>query len=88
MQVFYEHLGADPKDPEVFTILATDYHKDFPPTYITSCEFDPLRDDAYVLEAALKEAGVPTKHDHVRIPMGKGSTRTTWSPRGVLQGSG
>ena len=64
MEIFYKYVGADPKDPEVFTILATDYHKEFPPTYFTSCEFDPLRDDAYVMEAALKEAGVKTKHDH------------------------
>ena len=64
MDIFYKNVGADPKDPEVFTILATDYHKDFPPVYFTSCEFDPLRDDAYVMEAALKDAGVKTKHDH------------------------
>lgn len=32
--------------------------------YFASCEFDPLRDDAVVLEKALKEAGVETKHDY------------------------
>ena len=67
MQIFYEQAGADPNDPEVFTILATDQHKNFPPVYFTSCEFDPLRDDAYVMEAALQEAGVPTKHDHYEV---------------------
>ena len=64
MEIFYKHVGADPHDKEVFTILATDKHAEFPPTYFTSAEFDPLRDDAFVMEAALKEAGVPTKHDH------------------------
>ena len=64
MEAFYEHVGADPKDPSCFTILATDKHAEFPPVYFTSCEYDPLRDDAFILEAALKEAGVPTKHDY------------------------
>ncbi|SMQ56207.1 unnamed protein product [Zymoseptoria tritici ST99CH_3D7] len=64
MEIFYEHVKVDPNDPAVFTLLATDNHKNFPPVYFTSCEFDPLRDDAYVMEEALKEAGVPTKHDH------------------------
>lgn len=64
MEIFYKHAGADPKDSSCFTILATDKHAEFPPTYITSCEFDPLRDDSTILEAALKEAGVPTKHDY------------------------
>ncbi|KAK5129326.1 hypothetical protein LTR08_003584 [Meristemomyces frigidus] len=57
------HIAADPKDSSLFTILS-DNHKDFPPTYFTSCEYDPLRDDAYMMEAALKEAGVQTKLDY------------------------
>ena len=44
--------------------LATDKHSEFPPVYMTSCEFDPLRDDAAIMELALKEAGVPVKHDY------------------------
>lgn len=56
----------DPKDSNTFTALATDNHKNYPPTYITSCEFDPLRDDAYIIEAALKKAGMPTKHNHYK----------------------
>ncbi|KAK0277449.1 hypothetical protein LTR91_006080 [Friedmanniomyces endolithicus] len=63
MQIFYKHAGVDPKDPGTFVALS-DNLKDFPPTYITTCEFDPLRDDGFVLEKALKEVGVPTKHDH------------------------
>ncbi|KAL2441696.1 Versiconal hemiacetal acetate esterase [Exophiala dermatitidis] len=66
MEAFYHHTGVDPKDSNIFTALATDNHKNFPPTYFVSCEKDPLRDDAYVMEAALKKAGVPTKHDHYK----------------------
>lgn len=58
------HVGADPKDPDVFTILATDNHKNFPPVYFTACQFDPLRDDAYIMQEALEEAGVKTKLDY------------------------
>ncbi len=63
MRSFYTFAGVDPRDSDTFTALATDNHKNFPPVYFVSCEKDPLRDDAYVMEAALKKAGVPTKHD-------------------------
>ncbi|KIY03174.1 uncharacterized protein Z520_01641 [Fonsecaea multimorphosa CBS 102226] len=66
MQIFYDHAGADPKDSDIFVALAKENHPNFPPTYLVSCEKDPLRDDAYVMEAALKKAGVPTKHDHYK----------------------
>lgn len=62
--MLYSAVKADPTDADAFTILATDNHKNYPPTYFTSCGFDPLRDDAYIMEDALKEAGVKTKHDH------------------------
>ncbi|KAK3113876.1 hypothetical protein LTR53_008393 [Teratosphaeriaceae sp. CCFEE 6253] len=64
MAIFGSALGAEPTDEEAFVILATKDHKSFPPTYITTCEFDPLRDDGFVLEKVLTEAGVPVKHDH------------------------
>lgn len=82
MDIFYEHLAADPQDSTAFTVLATDNHKNFPPVYLTSCEFDPLRDDAYVLEAALKEAGVETKHDHY-----KGLPHYFWIFPGLPEGA-
>jgi versiconal hemiacetal acetate esterase len=62
MAIFYREAGVDPKDPGTFVALS-DNVKLFPPTYLTSCEFDPLRDDTKVIESELKEAGVPTKHD-------------------------
>jgi versiconal hemiacetal acetate esterase len=66
MDTFYHHAGVDPKNSDTFTILATDNHKNYPAVYFVSCEKDPLRDDAYVMEAALKKAGVQTKHDHYK----------------------
>jgi versiconal hemiacetal acetate esterase len=64
MKVFYDALGGDIKDPELFTALATDNHKNFPPTYVCVCEKDPLRDDGYIIEELLRNAGVPTKIDN------------------------
>ncbi|EMC91855.1 hypothetical protein BAUCODRAFT_307726 [Baudoinia panamericana UAMH 10762] len=66
MADFFKITGVDPNDENTFTSLATKNHKNFPPTYFASCEFDPLRDDATVMEAALKDAGVETKHDHYK----------------------
>jgi versiconal hemiacetal acetate esterase len=66
MATFFRYAGVDPKDSNTFITLATDNHKNFPPVYIASCEKDPLRDDAYVLQSALKKAGVATKHDNYR----------------------
>jgi len=54
MDIFLKHLGADPRDSTAFTILATDKHAEFPPVYMTSCEYDPLRDDATIMELALR----------------------------------
>lgn len=83
MQTFIEHLGTDPSDKSAWVLLDTENHKNFPPVYFTSCEFDPLRDDAYVFEAALKEAGVPTKHDHY-----KGMPHYFWIFPGIPEAQG
>lgn len=64
MENFFHHAGALPDDPRMFVSLATENHKYFPPTALVSCEYDPLRDDAFVLEAALRAMDIPTKHDH------------------------
>lgn len=64
MTTFFRENSVSPSDATVFPLLATDNHQNFPPTYFVSCEMDPLRDDAFVMEAALKEAGVKTRHDH------------------------
>jgi versiconal hemiacetal acetate esterase len=64
MEVFYDAAGLDPKDPNTFVALNTQNHKNFPPTYIVTCEADPLRDDGKVMEECLKKADVPVKSDH------------------------
>ncbi|OJJ65608.1 hypothetical protein ASPBRDRAFT_35807 [Aspergillus brasiliensis CBS 101740] len=60
MRTFYEAVDADPNDARIFTALSP-YHRNFPPTYICTCEADPLRDDGTVMKKALRKAGVPTK---------------------------
>ncbi|KAJ8061507.1 hypothetical protein OCU04_009321 [Sclerotinia nivalis] len=37
MEIFYREAKVDPKDSDIFTALATDNHKNYPPTYIASC---------------------------------------------------
>jgi versiconal hemiacetal acetate esterase len=64
LDIMYCHVGFDPKDPDVFTALAEDHHKDLPPAYFVNCEYDPMRDDTTVMVKALREAGVPVKHDY------------------------
>jgi versiconal hemiacetal acetate esterase len=64
METFYTAAGVDPKDANTFVVLNTENHKNFPPTYIVTCEADPLRDDGKVMEACLKKAGVPVKSDY------------------------
>lgn len=64
MKIFYEYAKVDPHDSDVFAILAEENHKHFPPTYFVSCQHDPLRDDATIMELALCKAGVPTRHDY------------------------
>ncbi|OAP53782.1 hypothetical protein AYL99_12001 [Fonsecaea erecta] len=64
MEMFNKYAGVDPKHSDVLTALSTDNGNNFSPVYFASCETDPLRDDSYVMGAALQKADVPTKHDH------------------------
>lgn len=64
VQVFLEYAGLTKDDHGYLVGPDTESHKVFPPTYIATCEFDPLRDDGIVLEKCLKKAGIPTKYDH------------------------
>ncbi|KAI9810198.1 MAG: hypothetical protein M1827_006644 [Pycnora praestabilis] len=63
MKTFYDAVDAKPEDPYTFTALSKNL-KDFPPTYIATCDKDPLRDDGKVMEYALKKAGVKTNLDN------------------------
>jgi len=83
MEIFINHLGTDQSDKSAWVLLDTENHKNFPPVYLTSCQFDPLRDDAYVMEAALKEAGVPTK-----LEFYKGMPHYFWIFPGIPEAEG
>ncbi|KAH8802573.1 lipase/esterase-like protein [Xylogone sp. PMI_703] len=62
MLTYFDAVNADPKDARVFAALSPNL-KHFPPTYISTCEFDPLRDDGVIMEYALQKAGVKTSSD-------------------------
>lgn len=62
MNTFFETAEVDPNDDTHFVTLSKNL-KDFPPTYISICGKDPLRDDGKVLEAMLKDVGVETRCD-------------------------
>ncbi|KAH0352685.1 hypothetical protein KCU83_g3392, partial [Aureobasidium melanogenum] len=64
VQQFFKYSGLAADDRDYLVGYDTDSHKLFPPTYIVTCEFDPLRDDGVVLAKCLKNAGVPTRYDH------------------------
>ncbi|KAH9855361.1 Alpha/Beta hydrolase protein [Lenzites betulinus] len=55
-------LNASPTDPRCSPLLYAS-HAELPPAYIQAMGIDPLRDDAYVYEKVLREAGVKTKLD-------------------------
>jgi versiconal hemiacetal acetate esterase len=61
----YAQAGLDMDDSDYFVLLAKEDHASFPPTYILSCECDPLRADSYALKKALEDAGVKVKHDDI-----------------------
>lgn len=56
-------VDSDSTDPVQFPALSKNLAS-FPPTYIATCEFDPLRDDGKVMELALMKAGVRVLSDH------------------------
>jgi acetyl esterase/lipase len=65
------YLGdADPADPRVSPLLATD-HTGLPPALIQVGEHDPLREDGARYAAALRSAGVPVRFtEYVSMPHG------------------
>jgi len=53
-------IGASsPTDPELSPILASS-HANLPPTFFQICGFDPLRDEAFLYDRLLREAGCKT----------------------------
>ncbi|KFY76024.1 hypothetical protein V499_04141 [Pseudogymnoascus sp. VKM F-103] len=63
LNTFFEAAGCKYDDPMTFVTLSQNLSQ-FPPTYISTCGKDPLRDDGRVLEAMLKREGVKTKSDN------------------------
>lgn len=63
MNTFFQAAGCKYDDPRAFVTLSQNLSR-FPPTYISTCGKDPLRDDGRVLEAMLKRADVKTRSDY------------------------
>jgi len=57
------HLQPDPKSPLYSPFNSKNPHKGLPPTYVSVCGLDPLRDDGLIYEEVLREHGVKTKLD-------------------------
>lgn len=64
MRLFYNIAGLDPENKDYFPALDTQSHKGFPPTYISTCELDSLRDDGQALIESFKDTGVSYKSDY------------------------
>lgn len=64
MDQFFDITGVTPENKDYFVGIDAEAHKLLPPTYVATCEFDPLRDDGKVLVKILEKAGIPVKHDH------------------------
>ncbi|KAF9261872.1 hypothetical protein L218DRAFT_1001189 [Marasmius fiardii PR-910] len=59
---FIDYYKPEPTDPRVSPLLLSS-HKGLPPAFFQICGMDPLRDEAFLYEKVLKEAGVPTKFE-------------------------
>ncbi|KAL6228970.1 hypothetical protein BDW75DRAFT_246151 [Aspergillus navahoensis] len=66
MRRFYEAIGAQPTEPDVYILNAESELHQFPPTYLAVCEIDPIRDDGLILHDRLKASGVPVQLEYYR----------------------
>ena len=55
-------------NPDLCPLLADEKHlKQLPPVYISTCQYDPLRDEGLLFVERLKKAGVSVIHDHLKV---------------------
>jgi len=55
-------------DPYIAPLIASDIQlKNYPPTYLLTCEFDVLRDEGLILKQRLLNLGVPVTHLNSRF---------------------
>lgn len=64
MEAFFASVGVKPTDPNYFVGLDEVIQQHFPPTYVVTCDVDPLRADGTVFVGSLQSNGVEVKHDH------------------------
>ncbi|EXA30586.1 hypothetical protein BFJ63_vAg16579 [Fusarium oxysporum f. sp. narcissi] len=64
METFFNNAGLQPDDEDYFIALDRDCYRYLPPAYISTCEFDPLRDDGKIMVESLQVANIPVKTDH------------------------
>ncbi len=83
MEWFFDHYmdGGDRTDPMVAPLRAGDL-SGLPPAVIVTSEFDPLHDEGLAYAAALRGAGVDTRHVFAR-----GHTHTSLTMVGVVLSS-
>lgn len=60
----FQDAGLSPDDMDYFAALDSEHHSLYPPTYIATCEMDPVRDDGKIMAKSLESAGVSVKTDH------------------------
>ncbi|KAH7074957.1 hypothetical protein BKA63DRAFT_414735, partial [Paraphoma chrysanthemicola] len=66
IETFYSIVLANSIDKDIFTTLATNNYVNYLPTYLISYKFNSLRDNTYIIEAALKKEGVLTRHNYYK----------------------
>ncbi|KAK7027246.1 hypothetical protein VNI00_015335 [Paramarasmius palmivorus] len=62
MRVYWDLYNPDPFDPRASPVLLPS-HAGLPPAYFQICGQDPLRDEGFLYEKLLRNAGVKTKVD-------------------------
>ena len=65
LDVFFNAAEVDPFDDTHFVMLS-DRLKEFPRTWMVTCEKDPLRDDGVILEKMLVAQGVVVQRKHYK----------------------